>query len=114
MGVVAEEVRKRHSYAYPGVDVPENLDLDVGGEYQWRRRGELHMVNPEMVARLQHAVRMNSNAAFKKYSDFCNNQSKELATLRGLFEFKASTPVPIEEVEPATAIVKRFATGAMS
>jgi len=112
--VVAEEVRKRHSYAYPGVDVPENLDLDVGGQYQWRRRGELHMVNPEMVARLQHAVRMNSPAAFKKYSDFCNNQSKELATLRGLFEFKASTPVPIEEVEPATAIVKRFATGAMS
>jgi glutamate synthase domain-containing protein 2/glutamate synthase domain-containing protein 3 len=112
--VVAEEVRKRHAYAYPGIHVPENLDLDVGGQYQWRRRGELHMVNPEMVAKLQHAVRMNSPAAFKKYSDFCNNQSKELATLRGLFEFKPGTPIPLEQVEPASSIVKRFATGAMS
>ncbi|MBI3860264.1 MAG: glutamate synthase subunit alpha, partial [Planctomycetia bacterium] len=113
--VVAEEVRKRHAYGYPGVDVPENLDLEVGGQYQWRRLGEHHMVNPEMVAKLQHAVRVNSPAAFRKYTDFCNNQSKQLATLRGLVEFKpAAHPIPIEEVEPASNIVKRFATGAMS
>lgn len=113
--VVAEEVRKRHAYGYPGIDVPQNLDLDVGGQYQWRRLGEHHMVNPEMVAKLQHSVRMNSPAAFKKYTEFCNNQSKQLATLRGLFEFKpAEHPIPLEEVEPASNIVKRFATGAMS
>ena len=113
--VIAEEVAKRHAYAYPGVDVPENLDLEVGGQYQWRRKGEHHMVNPEMVAKLQHAVRMNSPSAFRKYSDFCNDQSKHLATLRGLFEFKpAEHPIPIEEVESVKSIVKRFATGAMS
>ncbi len=113
--VVAEEVRRRHEYGYPGVDVPENLDLDVGGQYQWRRLGEHHMVNPEMVAKLQHSVRMNSPAAFKKYTEFCNNQSKQLATLRGLFDFKpAEHPIPLDEVEPVSSIVKRFATGAMS
>jgi glutamate synthase domain-containing protein 2/glutamate synthase domain-containing protein 1/glutamate synthase domain-containing protein 3 len=113
--VVAAEVQKRHAWAWPGVDVPENLDLDVGGQYQWRRRGEFHMVNPEMVGKLQHAVRVNSFAAFRKYSDFCNNQEKTLATLRGLLEFRpAAHPVPLEEVEPVSNIVRRFATGAMS
>jgi glutamate synthase domain-containing protein 2/glutamate synthase domain-containing protein 1/glutamate synthase domain-containing protein 3 len=113
--VVAEEVHRRHQYAYPGIDVPENLDLDVGGQYQWRRRGEFHMVNPEMVAKLQHAVRSNSAGAYKKYAEFCNNQEKTLATLRGLLEFKSDLqPVPLDEVEPAAKIVKRFATGAMS
>lgn len=113
--VIAEEANKRHSYAYPPVNVPENLDLDVGGQYQWRRRGEFHMVNPEMVAKLQHAVRSNSPGAFKKYTEFCNNQEKNLATLRGLLEFKTDRqPIPLEEVEPASEIVKRFATGAMS
>lgn len=113
--VVAEEVKRRHEYAYPAVDVPENLDLDVGGQYQWRRKGEFHMVNPEMVAKLQHAVRTNSWPAFQKYSEFCNNQQKNLATLRGLLEFKfPESPIPLEEVEPASSIVKRFATGAMS
>jgi glutamate synthase domain-containing protein 2/glutamate synthase domain-containing protein 1/glutamate synthase domain-containing protein 3 len=112
--VVAEEVKKRHTYAYPPIDVSENLDLDVGGQYQWRRRGEHHMVNPEMVAKLQHAVRSNSTTAYRKYADFCNDQEKTLATLRGLLEFKHREPVPIEEVEPASTIVKRFATGAMS
>ncbi|MFN0050790.1 MAG: glutamate synthase large subunit [Planctomycetales bacterium] len=113
--VVADEVRRRHTDAFPGVDVPENLDLDVGGQYQWRRRGEFHMVNPEMVAKLQHAVRSNSAAAYKKYADFCNQQQKQLATLRGLLDFKPGThAIPLEEVEPASSIVKRFATGAMS
>jgi len=113
--VVADEVRKRHLYAYPGIDVPENLDLDVGGQYQWRRRGEFHMVNPEMVAKLQHAARTNNPGAYKKYADFCNDQQKNLATLRGLLEFKPTgQPIPLEQVEPASNIVKRFATGAMS
>lgn len=113
--VIADEVARRHEYAYPAVDVPENLELDVGGQYQWRRRGEFHMVNPEMVAKLQHAVRTNSWDAYQKYADFVNNQQKNLATLRGLLEFKyAENPIPLEEVEPASSIVKRFATGAMS
>ncbi|MSR57923.1 MAG: glutamate synthase large subunit [Planctomycetaceae bacterium] len=113
--VVAEEVARRHGAAYPSTEIPENLDLDVGGQYQWRRRGEFHMVNPEMVARLQHAVRSNNREAYKKYADFCNNQQKNLATLRGLFEFKfPANPIPLEEVEPAAGLLKRFATGAMS
>jgi glutamate synthase (ferredoxin) len=112
---VAEEVARRHEFAYPAVDVPENLDLDQGGQYQWRRRGEFHMVNPEMVAKLQHAVRSNNADAYRKYADFCNNQQKNLATLRGLLEIKPSgQPIPLEEVEPASNIVRRFATGAMS
>ncbi|MGQ0634449.1 MAG: glutamate synthase large subunit [Planctomycetaceae bacterium] len=113
--VVAQEVQRRHAAAWPSVDVSENLDLDMGGQYQWRRRGEHHMINPEMVARLQHAARTNNRAAYRKYAEFCNNQEKTLATLRGLLEFKpAAQPVPLDEVEPASQIVKRFATGAMS
>jgi glutamate synthase domain-containing protein 2/glutamate synthase domain-containing protein 1/glutamate synthase domain-containing protein 3 len=112
---LAQEALRRHAEAYPPAGIPENLDLDVGGQYQWRRRGEFHMVNPEMVARLQHAVRTNSWEAYVKYADFVNNQQQNLATLRGLLEFKTDAqPVPLEEVEPAAAIVKRFATGAMS
>lgn len=113
--VIAQEVQQRHEYAYPKIDVPENLDLDVGGQYQWRRKGEHHMVNPEMVAKLQHAVRSNNVKAYQSYADHCDNQEKTLATLRGLLEFKTlPQPIPLEEVEPATSIVKRFATGAMS
>jgi glutamate synthase (NADPH) large chain len=112
--VIAEEVARRHARAYPKVHVPDELDLDVGGQYQWRRRGEYHMVNPEVVAKLQHAVRTNNFGVYKQYADLCDNQAKNLATLRGLLEFKAGTEIPLEEVEPAANIVKRFATGAMS
>ena len=112
---IAKEAALRHARAYPTADVPEELDLDVGGQYQWRRRGEHHMINPEMVARLQHAVRTNNWKVYESYAAYCNNQEKTLATLRGLLEFKwAETAIPLEEVEPASAIVKRFATGAMS
>jgi glutamate synthase domain-containing protein 2/glutamate synthase domain-containing protein 1/glutamate synthase domain-containing protein 3 len=114
INVVADEVQTRHAWAYPGTAVSENLDLDVGGQYQWRRRGEFHMVNPEMVAKLQHAVRTNNAEAYRKYAEFCNNQQKNLATLRGLLEFKPAVAIPLEEVEPVSSIVKRFATGAMS
>ncbi|MFN5531621.1 MAG: glutamate synthase large subunit [Planctomycetaceae bacterium] len=112
---IAIEVQRRHQVAHPTVVVPENLDLDVGGQYQWRRRGEFHMVNPEMVAKLQHAVRSNSRDAYRRYADFVNNQQRNLATLRGLLEFRfASQPIPLEEVEPVESLLRRFATGAMS
>ncbi|MFN9196562.1 MAG: glutamate synthase large subunit [Planctomycetaceae bacterium] len=112
---IAIEVARQHHVAFPRVEVAEVLDLDVGGQYQWRRRGEFHMVNPEMVAKLQHAVRTNNRDAYRKYADFVNNQQKNLATLRGLLEFrKPANPIPLSEVEPVESILKRFATGAMS
>lgn len=115
LDVIAEEIKRRIAGAFPAVEVPENLDLEVGGQYQWRRRGEHHMVNPEMVAKLQHAVRTNNPRMYDAYADFCNNQEKTLATLRGLLEFKfLENPIPLEEVESADNIVRRFATGAMS
>jgi glutamate synthase (NADPH/NADH) large chain len=112
--VIAEEVRRRHEDAFPErpVGTPE---LDWGGEYQWRRDGEHHMVNPDMIARLQHSTRSGDYRAFKEYARICDDQSKQHATLRGLMELKAEGPgVPIDEVEPVETILKRFATGAMS
>ncbi len=115
LDVLAAEVAQRHHHAFPTITVPENLDLDVGGQYQWRRRGEHHMVNPEMVAKLQHAVRTNNARMYETYAEHCNNQEKQLATLRGLLDFRfAAEPIPLDEVEPVESIVKRFATGAMS
>jgi glutamate synthase (NADPH) large chain len=110
---IAAEVTARHRYAY---EVSPSLDgeLDAGGQYQWRRRGEHHMYNPETIARLQHAVRAGSYKQFKHYSALVNEQSEKLATLRGLLKLKPGIPIPIEEVEPASEIVKRFKTGAMS
>jgi glutamate synthase (NADPH/NADH) large chain len=113
LDVVAEEAQRRHDYAYktsPAVDG----DLDVGGQYQWRRRGEHHMYNPNTVAKLQHAVRASSYAMFKEYSAMVNDESRRLCTIRGLLTFKPGTPIPLDQVEPAAAIVKRFKTGAMS
>ncbi len=81
--VIAEEVARRHARAYPKVHVPEELDLDVGGQYQWRRRGEYHMVNPEVVAKLQHAVRTNNFGVYKQYADLCDNQAKNLRRCAG-------------------------------
>ena len=86
----------------------------MGGQYQWRREGEYHLFNPETVAKLQVAVRQDSFKTFREYSALINNQSKNLCTLRGLLKFKKGNPIPIDEVEPAKDIVKRFATGAMS
>jgi glutamate synthase (ferredoxin) len=114
LDVIAEEVRRRHEDAFPErpVGTPE---LDWGGEYQWRRDGEHHMVNPDMIAKLQHSTRLGDYRAFKEFSKICDDQSKHLATLRGLMELKVDGPgVPIDEVEPVETIVKRFATGAMS
>ncbi len=114
LDVVAEEVRRRHREAFPERPVGEP-DLDNGGEYQWRRDGEHHMVNPDMIARLQHATRAGSYAVFKEYSRLVDDQSTKHATLRGLFGLRpVGPPVPLAEVEPVETIFKRFATGAMS
>jgi glutamate synthase (ferredoxin) len=114
LAVIAEEVRRRHEDAFPTRPVGA-AELDWGGEYQWRRDGEHHMVNPDMIAKLQHASRSNDYRVFKEFSTLCDDQSKKLATLRGLMELRADGPgVPIDEVEPIEAILERFATGAMS
>ena len=117
LDVIAAEVAARHRIAFP--DRPEELahrELPVGGEYQWRREGEYHLFNPDTVYKLQHSTRSGRYDVFKEYTRLVDDQSKRLATLRGLFELKAGErePVPIEEVEPVAAIVKRFSTGAMS
>ena len=114
---IAEEVARRHRFAY--LDRPESAahrDLWIGGEYQWRREGEYHLFNPETVFKLQHATRTKRYEIFKEYTRKVDDQARRLATLRGLFELRTGVrpPVPIEEVEPVSEIVKRFSTGAMS
>jgi glutamate synthase (NADPH/NADH) large chain len=116
--VLAREAALRHERAFPGAawNYPE---LDPGGLYQWRARGERHTFNPDTVARLQHAVRAaDSDRGYESYKEFsraADDEAERLCTLRGLFRFKyGDAAIPIEEVEPATAIAKRFCTGAMS
>ena len=114
---IAADVAVRHSNAY--LDRPEeraHRELEVGGEYQWRREGEYHLFNPDTVFKLQHSTRTGQYEVFKEYTKLVDDQSERLAALRGLFEFKKGVrePVPLDEVEPATEIVKRFSTGAMS
>jgi glutamate synthase (NADPH) large chain len=114
LDALAEEVAARHRHAYPRVP-HKHRRLDVGGEYQWRREGERHLFNPQTVFKLQHATRAGRYDIYKEYSSAVDEQSESLMTLRGLFRLKAErTPVPIDEVEAASEIVKRFATGAMS
>ena len=111
---VAEESVRRHADAYSDAPIYRNM-LDVGGAYAWRLRGEEHAWTPETVGRLQHAVRGNLPAEFHAFAQTINDQSERLLTIRGLMQFKfAPTPVPLDEVEPAAEIVKRFSTGAMS
>src|SRR5687768_16423004 len=112
--VIAEEVRLRHARAFGRQPVRPH-ELEPGGEYQWRRDGEYHLFNPETVFKLQHATRSGQYTLFKEYTQAVDQQNENRATLRGLFRFKpAAAPVPIEEVEPVSAILRRFATGAMS
>ena len=114
---IAREVAARHAIAYPTrPTMRAHRGLEVGGHYQWRREGETHLFNPEVVALLRQAVREESYDVFKKYTKAVDDQARNLATLRGLFTIKdgARAPVPIDEVEPVSEIVKRFATGAMS
>jgi glutamate synthase (NADPH) large chain len=113
---IAEEVRKRHLTAYPldGIPLAHRL-LSVGGEYQWRREGEPHLFDPETVFRLQHSTRSGRYDIFKQYTHHIDGQSERLMTLRGLLKFASDRPpIPIEEVEPVSEIVRRFSTGAMS
>lgn len=109
-----KEISKRYATAYIKKTINANLDLEMGGQYRWRRNGEHHLFNPLSIAKLQDSVRTNKPQKYKEYSDLINNQSKQLMTIRGLFEFTNYDPIPLEEVEPWTNIVKRFKTGAMS
>ncbi|TDC91684.1 glutamate synthase large subunit [Saccharopolyspora aridisoli] len=115
--VLAAEVAERHRRAYPvdGVQAPHRT-LAVGGEYQWRREGEPHLFNPKTVFKLQHSTRSGRYEVFKEYTQAVDDQSRDLMTLRGLFKFRDGVrkPIPVEEVEPVSSIVKRFATGAIS
>jgi glutamate synthase (NADPH/NADH) large chain len=113
--VLAEEVAIRHRRAHaanPGA----HRRLDVGGEYQWRREGEPHLFNPETVFKLQHSTRTRTYEIFKEYTSKIDDQAEKLMTLRGLFRLREGVrePVPVDEVEPVSEIVKRFSTGAMS
>jgi glutamate synthase (NADPH/NADH) large chain len=115
--VIAEETARRHAVAYPPTGIsPAHRRLNVGGEYQWRREGEPHLFDPETVFRLQHATREGRADIFRQYTARVNDQAERLMTLRGLFRFKEGVrpPVPLDEVEPVSSIVKRFSTGAMS
>lgn len=111
---IAREALVKHFFAFSRKDIPVNR-LPVGGIYQWKRKGEFHLFNPTSIHLLQYSTRMNDYNTFKKYSKYINDQSEKAATLRSLFEFKRNRPsIPIEEVEQAENIYKRFATGAMS
>jgi glutamate synthase (NADPH/NADH) large chain len=114
---IAADVAARHRLAF--LDRPSaraHRELEVGGEYQWRREGEYHVFNPETVFKLQHSTRTGQYQIFKEYTRLVDDQSRRMASLRGLLKFRAGVrpPVPLDEVEPASEIVKRFATGGMS
>ncbi len=117
---IATAVRARHAVANPTRPAERaHRKLELGGEYQWRREGEYHLFNPETVFKLQHATRAGRYEIFKEYSRLVDDQSRHLATLRGLFRFRDAAsfgrePIDIDEVEPIDEIVKRFSTGAMS
>jgi len=110
---VAKESLMRHAVAYPKLHA-RSRELDPGGQYRWRKRGEYHQYNPDTISRIQHAVRTNEVDKYKEFTSYINDRNRNLAALRGLMKFKKGTPVPIEEVESAKSIVKRFCTGAMS
>ncbi|MHC5544191.1 glutamate synthase central domain-containing protein, partial [Singulisphaera rosea] len=112
---VARESLVRHAIGFPSLPPVEEPDLDGGGDHMWRRRGEYHMWNPETIQKLQHSLRKNEFASYKEFADAANDESRHLCTLRGLLEIrKGRKPIPLELVEPAKEIVKRFFTGAMS
>ena len=112
--VIAREAQMRHERAFPKDEPPEK-ELEVGGHYQWRRYGERHLLNPSTVHKLQNAVRTNNYARYQDFAREINDQNRNLFTIRGLLRFKSDEDsVPLEEVEPASEIAKRFCTGAMS
>jgi len=114
LDVLAREAQMKHEYAFQPLTDSET-DLVVGGQYQYREGGEYHLLNPLTISKVQHAVRTNNPATFQEYTDLIDGQNRTLCTLRGLLKLKyLEKPIPIEEVEPAKEIVKRFTTGAMS
>jgi glutamate synthase domain-containing protein 2/glutamate synthase domain-containing protein 1/glutamate synthase domain-containing protein 3 len=114
LDVLAREAQMKHSYAFQPLTDSET-ELVVGGHYQYREGGEYHLLNPQTISKLQHAVRQNNPTTFQEYTDLIDDQNRTLCTLRGLFKLKyAEQPILIDEVEPAKEIVKRFTTGAMS
>nr|WP_246054638.1 glutamate synthase large subunit [Klugiella xanthotipulae] len=116
LDVISAENLHRHVQAYPEDSAPlAHQRLETGGEYQWRRDGAPHLFNPETIFRLQHSTRNRRYDIFRQYTALVDGQSEQLMTLRGMFRFNESrTPVPLDEVEPVSSIVKRFSTGAMS
>ncbi|MGA8296231.1 MAG: glutamate synthase large subunit, partial [Acidimicrobiales bacterium] len=120
LDVLADEVARRHALAFRARDGElAHRELEVGGEYQWRREGEYHLFNPRTVFKLQHSARAKRYEIFKEYTRLVDDQSERLATLRGLLKLRTGAdaprpPVPIDEVEPVESLVQRFATGAMS
>ncbi len=113
LDVLAREAQMKHEHAFKPI-TDSDTELEVGGNYHYRAQGEYHLLNPQTISKLQHSVRQKSYQTFKEYADLIDNQSRALCTLRGLMKFKKGHAVPIEEVEPAKEIVKRFTTGAMS
>ena len=114
LDVLSREAQIKHDYAFQPLTDSET-ELVVGGQYQYREGGEYHLLNPLTISKVQHAVRENSFATFQEYTDLIDDQNRNLCTLRGLLKLKyAQKPLPIEEVEPAKEIVKRFTTGGMS
>ena len=110
--VLEKEISQRVNYAF---NSDSNFSsIKTGGDYRWRRDGESHMFNPKTISKLQDSVRKESFSSFKEYSEIINKQEEQLMTIRGLLKFVNYNPIPIEEVEPWTEIVKRFKTGAMS
>ncbi|AKL94844.1 glutamate synthase ferredoxin dependend large subunit [Clostridium aceticum] len=110
---IGEEVLIRHRNAFNKIRKPI-AELDAGGIYSWRKDGEYHLFNPETIYKLQVATRSNDYGIYKEYAEVINDQNQHLCTIRGLLKFKENNPIPINEVEPISEIVKRFCTGAMS
>ncbi len=114
LDVLAREAILKHQHAFQPV-TESDTELAVGGNYHYRTRGEYHLFNPQTISKLQHAVQQNNPQTFQEYTDLIDRQNRQLCTIRGLLEInKSHSPIPLEEVEPAKEIVKRFATGAMS
>ena len=110
---LSREILNWHDHAFPSSSIVKN-ELEEGGVYQWKRRGEDHIFNPQTIHLLQYSTRKGDYEIFKKYSKLINDQTRQAMTLRGLLDFRKGSSIPIEEVEPEEEILKRFVTGAMS
>lgn len=111
---IATEALSKHQHAYPEQLIVPVRQLPVGGVYQWKRKGEYHLMNPESIHLLQYSTKVGNYQLFKKYTKSINDQTKRACTLRSLIDFVPGTPIPLDEVESVEKIVTRFATGAMS